>query len=234
MMLAIKRGKKRNQMSVTTTHAFLDEFPIKSNSQHLIIGTIHPHKVDNFEVDFFYGNKNSLWSILSDAFPHLDFTNKENIVNRLDESKTSITDMIRSCDRVNTSITQDKNLYNLRLNTTQIRESLSNSHISKIFFTSRFGKNSAAKLFVDHFNIDYRATWDQADSSFLIPREFFGRELKAYVLFSPSGQANTGIARSAAYLRKQHLYVHQKTPIKAFRIDFYKEKFDFLNSVSGG
>src|SRR5690554_5281558 len=185
-------------MPVTTEHKYISNYPIKLDSKYLIIGTIHPHRTEDFEIDFFYGNKNSLWTILSDAFPNKDFSDKENIVCRLDESKTSITDMIKKCDREDATITQDKELYNLCLNTDQIRNGITNSSITTIFLTSRFGKNNAAKLFVDNFKIRYKATWNEESSSFLIPKEVFGREINAIVLFSPSGQANTGISKSAS------------------------------------
>src|SRR5690606_26179864 len=153
-------------MSITTVHNYLDNYPIKSNSKFLIIGTIHPHKTDNFKIDFFYGNKNSFWSILSEAFPNKDFSDKENILKTLDENNTSITDIIRKCDRANERITQDKELFNICLNTEQIRKGIKDSAITTIYFTSRFGKNNAAKLFVDHFKIRYKDNWNEKNSNF--------------------------------------------------------------------
>lgn len=54
---------------MTTEHQYLDRYPIHADSKLLILGTIHPHNVDDFQVPFFYGNRNSIWNILSDAFP---------------------------------------------------------------------------------------------------------------------------------------------------------------------
>src|SRR5690606_18078002 len=179
----------------------------------LIIGTIHPHKTDDFIIDFFYGNKNSLWSILSNAFPNKNFSSLKHITETLEKSSTAISDMIRKCDRDNDKITQDKDLYNLCLNTKEIREGIKNSSIKTIFLTSRFGKNNAAKLFVDNFNIKYKNSWDEQSSSFVIPKDIFGREIKAIVLFSPSGQANTGISKSLAYKEKRHMYLNKRTPV---------------------
>ena len=187
------------------------------------------HNTDDFDLDFFYGNRNSFWNILAEAFPRLDFSNKENIIQSLDANFTSITDIIKTCDRENQSITRDKDLYNICLNTNQIRDGLINSSISTIYFTSRFGKNNAAKLFVENFNIEYRDSWNDDTNSFTIPKEVFNKEIKAIVLFSPSGQANIGISRSRSYLSKRHLYSHYRTPVQKFKIDFYKEKFNFFN-----
>ena len=215
-------------MAITTEHKFIDKFPIKPESKRLIVGTIHPHKTSDFITDFFYGNKNSLWEILAEAFPHLNFSNKKHIIDTLNANLIAITDIIKTCDRENESITTDEDLYNIEPNTDQIREGLLNSSISTIYFTSRFGKNNAAKLFVKYFKIKYRDTWNDDTSSFIIPKEVFNREIKAIVLFSPSGQANIGISRSKAYLSKKHLYSDNNTPVKKFKIDFYKEKFNFL------
>lgn len=48
-------------MPVTTFHNYIDTYPIRENSTKLIIGTIHPHLVENFNIDFFYGNVGSFW-----------------------------------------------------------------------------------------------------------------------------------------------------------------------------
>jgi hypothetical protein len=217
-------------MQVTTEHKFINKYPINSNSKYLIIGTIHPHRTDDFMIDFFYGNVNSLWSILSEAFPKKDFSNKENIIKRLDESKTSISDIIKKCDRKDASVTKDKDLYNLCFNMDQLRTGIKNSSISKIFLTSRFGKNNAAKLFVDNFKINYKESWNEGSSSFLIPKEIFGREITAIVLFSPSGIANVGISRSRAYTSKRSLYKDKKAPVSEFKVDFYREKFAYFST----
>ena len=216
-------------MAVTTEHKFIDTYLIKRESKYLIIGTIHPHRTDDFEVNFFYGNKNTLWSILSEAFPSRDFSSEKKILETLNNSLTSVTDLIRKCDRENEKITKDKELYNLCLNTNAIREGIKNSSITTIFLTSGFGKNNAAKLFVDNFKIRYKDNFNDTQKSFIIPKEVFGREINAIILLSPSGDAYRGIAGSPGYKEKKHLYENEKTPVKQFRIDFYKERFNHLD-----
>ena len=81
-------------MAVTTEHKFIDTYLIKRESKYLIIGTIHPHRTDDFEVNFFYGNKNTLWSILSEAFPNRDFSSAKKIIETLNNSLTSIMESI--------------------------------------------------------------------------------------------------------------------------------------------
>ena len=58
-------------MKVITRHQHIDLYPIPKDSERLILGTIHPHHHEKFLLPFFYGNKNSIWEILSDAFPGL-------------------------------------------------------------------------------------------------------------------------------------------------------------------
>jgi hypothetical protein len=82
---------------------------------------------------------------------------------------------------------------------------------------------------VDNFNIKYKESWNEESSSFLIPKEIFGREITAVVLFSPSGRATPGISRSRAYSSKRSLYKEKKSPVSEFRIDFYREKFAYIS-----
>ena len=55
---------------MTTTHQYLDKYPISADSEKLIVGTIHPNDHENFEIPFFYGNMTSIWTILSEVFPN--------------------------------------------------------------------------------------------------------------------------------------------------------------------
>ena len=191
-------------MPITTIHNYIDNYPIRKNSTKLIIGTIHPHSVDNFKIDFFYGNVGSFWDILSNAFPSKQFDNIEEIISTLDNFKVSITDIIRQCDRENENVTNDSELYNIIHNGEQIKSGIENSQIDTIYFTSRFGKNNAAKLFVDTFNIKYR--FNKINSEFIIPIEHFGRQIRCVVLYSPSNNANIGISRAEPYLEKRDYY----------------------------
>ena len=213
-------------MNVTTTHNYIDRYKIHEDSTKLIIGTIHPHKIENFRINFFYGKTGIFWDILKDAFPHQKFGNKEEIIETLKYYKISISDIIRQCDRYNANITADSKLYNIIDNSINIEEGLKKSKIDTIYFTSRFGKNNAAKLFIDIFKINYN--FDHYKNEFIISQNYFGREIRAVVLYSPSKISNIGISKSLSYLNKSLYYKQFKTPIKQFKIDFYKEKFDFL------
>ena len=215
-------------MPVTTFHNYIDTYPIRENSTKLIIGTIHPHLVENFNTDFFYGNVGSFWDILSNAFPQRLFGNLEEIIATLENYNVSITDIIRQCDRENENVTADSELYNIVPNGLQIQNGIRNSQIDTIYFTSRFGANNAARLFVNTFNIQHNL--DQLTSEFIIPPNHFGRQIRCVVLYSPSNNANRGIARSTPYLNNLAHFQQFDHPIKQFKIEFYQDKFDFFNN----
>ena len=212
---------------IRTFHQFIHQTNWRASDKYAIIGTIHPHRVDNFDLNFFYGNKGFLWSILGQAFPNLDFTSVESIKDILSRNRIWITDMIEECSRPHEKETRDSHLYDLVLNTKLIEEGLRGSEIHTIFLTSRFERNSAAELFIRAFNLD-RSSWNEELSQFIIPASKFGREIRAVVLFSPSGRANLGISRTKSYLSTKDRYSGEKNPISSFKIDFYREKFGFL------
>lgn len=86
---------------ITTTHQYLDKYPISTDSEKLIVGTIHPHDHNNFIIPFFYGNVTSLWIILSEAFPNelSQPLTLDGILNFLNVKKISVSDTIRKCSR---------------------------------------------------------------------------------------------------------------------------------------
>ena len=212
---------------IRTFHQFIQQTCWKSDDKYAIIGTIHPHRVDDFDLNFFYGNKGFLWSILGQAFPNLDFTTVESIKRILSRNRIWITDMIEECSRPHERETRDSHLYDLKLNTKLIEEGLRGSQIDTIFLTSRFERNNAAELFIRAFGLDL-LSWNEELSQFIIPSSKFGREIRAVVLFSPSGRANLGISRSKSYLASKDRYGQEKNPVALFKIDFYRDKFAFL------
>ena len=212
--------------TIRTKHQYVNTFSYKSNDKYLILGTIHPHRIENFKLDFFYGNQNTIWSIIEKA-TNIPLPDKESIINLLTQNNIWISDMILECSRESDKETADKSLFDLKLNE-QIKEVLKNSTIEKIFFTSAFGKNNAAKLFTDVFNIDYKCTYNEETREFIIPKDVFGREIVGVVLFSPSNIANIGIAKNKVYLSRKRQSGQENLKVNEFKIDFYREKFQFL------
>ena len=125
-----------------TSHRYLTEYPIAADSEKLIVGTIHPHNHEAFEVDFFYGNMGSIWKILSQAFPE-ELANPKDlngILAFLASRKIAVSDTVLECDRQNLTA-RDEDLTNIELNK-GIIEDIKKSNISEILFTSGFDKNN--------------------------------------------------------------------------------------------
>lgn len=221
MLQSIKILQKGIILEVTTVHKFIDKYPIRLDDKSLILGTIHPHMLENFKVDFFYGNKNSLWDILGHA-KNIQLTTLTDITNFLLKNKISISDLVLQCNRKHSGITSDKDLYKLILNK-KIKDEILNSNIETIYFTSAFGKNNAATLFFDMFELEIPQNWK---NTYEMNINFFGKKIKCVILLSPSGASNMGISKSKIYLNNKDKYTTFKTPVKQFKIDFYKEKFE--------
>ena len=211
---------------ILTKHLYISKYPINQSSKSLILGTIHPHNgindIINFKIDFFYGNKNSLWTILSEA-KNIRLDTLDEILDFLLQNKISISDMILECERLNDKVTADKDLQNLVVNQ-NLKNEILKSDIETIYFTSAFNKNNAAKLFFDLFELQNQIpiNWK---NTYEINIDFFGKKIKCVILLSPSGASNIGISKSKIYLDKRKEYIKFKTPVKQFKIDFYKEKF---------
>lgn len=210
-----------------TRHQYLEKYPINSVSEKLIVGTIHPHSHEKFQLPFFYGNKNSLWRILNEAFPHelseTDNLDLAGILNFLSKYKISVSDTICECERI-TNSALDKDLMPTHLNHSII-EDIRQSKITKILFTSGFGKNNAFKLFYENI-LGLKVTPEiKANREIELDKNIFGRSIKLSVLYSPSGAANTGLVKSKTYLANKEKYVNSKKPVHDFKVDYYRQKF---------
>ncbi len=207
-------------MSIVTKHQYIEKYPIKKTDKYLILGTIHPHIVEEFKIDFFYGNVGSFWNILSEACS-MELNELSQILKFLDDHRIGMSDMILSCNRDNISETRDAKLKNLAFNM-DIKQQILNSDISTIFFTSSFNKNNAAKLFCKSFNVSIPKNWRD---NYEFDIQLDNKRLKGIILLSPSGNANRGVANSRLYKNRKSKYINVEHPVKQFKIDFYKTKF---------
>lgn len=208
-----------------TTHQYIDKYPISADSEKLIVGTIHPHNHENFDIQFFYGNVTSLWTILSEAFPN-DLGKPltlDGILKFLKTKRISVSDTIRKCERKSPTAL-DKDLIPIELNE-QIKEDIKNSKIKEILFTSGFGKNNAFKLFyVDLLGLKITKEI-KANRQVILDKSIFGRPIKLTVLYSPSGSSNVGISKSKTYLLDKLKYAKSKRPVYDFKVNYYRELF---------
>ena len=209
-----------------TTHQYLDKYPISTESEKLIVGTIHPHDHSKFIIPFFYGNVTSLWTILSEAFP--DDLNQpltlEGILKFLKTKKISVSDTIRKCDRKNPTAL-DKDLIPIDLNE-QIIEDIKKSKISEILFTSGFGKNNAFKLFYVDILKEKITIEIKEKRGLIFDKKHFGRPIKLTVLYSPAGTANVGLSKSKLYLDNKHKFATSHRPVYDFKVKYYRDNFD--------
>lgn len=213
-------------INMVTHHQYLNKYPISPNSEKLIVGTIHPHHHENFLIPFFYGNKNSIWNILSDAFPNeLEKPlSHEGILNFLALRKIAMSDTILKCERKK-STALDKDLIPIKLNTKLI-DDIKNSNINEILFTSGFGKNSAFRLFYQNI-LGYRITDEiKTKREVFIDENQFGRPIKLTILYSPSGSSNVGLSTSKIYLENKEKYKNSARPVYDFKVDYYRNKFE--------
>lgn len=208
-----------------TTHQYLELYPISLDSKKLIIGTIHPHDHENFEIPFFYGNRSSIWKILSEAFPeelHTPITLK-GVLDFLNIRKISVSDTIRECKRINLTAL-DKDLEPMVLNK-QIVEEIKASNINEILFTSGFLKNNAFKLFYVDI-LGQRITEEIRNKrKVILNKEIFGRPVTLKVLYSPSGSSNLGLSKCRLYMETKSMYKDSHRPVYDFKIDYYRQMF---------
>jgi hypothetical protein len=215
-------GTLNNQM--VTLHKYIDKYPIREESKKLILGTIHPHNTQNFIIPFFYGNRNSIWNLLHDAFLNelgLPLS-LENILSFLDKKQISMSDTIMQCSRIS-STALDSDLIVEKLNPnliTQIRD----SEINHIFCTSGFGKNNAFKLFYqDMLGLKITPEIRKA-REVMLSSSIFGREILVTVLYSPSGSSNISLSKNAEFLKNRNKYTSIR-PVYDFKVDYYRKQF---------
>ena len=204
-----------------TYHQHLELYPILAPSEKLILGTIHPPHIEDFQIPFFYGNKASLWHIFSDAFPELlpKPLCLENVLSFLAIKKIAVSDTIRICSRKKDSAL-DRDLEPIALNMALI-EQIKNSKIKAIYCTSVY----AFKLFYQGI-LGKKITKEilknrQVD----LEEKRFGRKICLYIIYSPSGAANIALASSHLYQSQKEKYKHSKRPIYDFKVDYYKNIF---------
>lgn len=209
---------------IITRHRHLDQYPISKDASKLIVGTIHPHNHDTFQLPFFYGNKNSIWEIFADAFPSLLSRplTVDKILSFLKKKKIAVSDTIVACER-QASTYLDNDLIPTELNTALV-EQIKDSNITDIYFTSGFGKNNAFKLF--YVNILHRRiTPEIRQNRKVVVDDVFGRRVKLHVLYSPSGSANVAWSTSKMYRENAHLYKGSTRPVYDFKVNYYRELF---------
>jgi hypothetical protein len=188
---------------ITTTHQYLDLYPVDPNSEKVIVGTIHPHNTNEFKIPFFYGSKLSLWELLQRASGGEigQPITLSGILQFLRRHKISVSDTVRECRRKSTSWA-DNDLIPTRLNT-ELLQQIRNSKIREVLFMSGFGKTNAFKLFYVDM-LGRKITPEiRLCREVQLEADVLGHSVKLSILYSPSGAANIALAQSAMYRQNQ-------------------------------
>lgn len=207
---------------VITSHEYINKYPIKLTDKYLILGTIHPDSSKSFEIDFFYGHKNTLWSIIGDA-GGIELQDLNQILSFLNQHNIAVSDMILKCGRNNINDTRDADIIPLQYND-GLKEQILKSKIDTIFFTSAFGKNNAAKLFFDRFGMSiFPKPSKKLNENREVKIYLDNKTIRCVVLYSPSNEALIGIAKGKNFKRAKE--INSELTVKQFRVDWYKSNF---------
>lgn len=139
-------------------HPHLHQFDSSNVWKYLIIGTFPPNTAlrQKTYIDYFYGNKGSLWKIIHDIYSDRGYSffggapdeNLAEIKRWQKDYCVGLSDTIVSCERKFSLASNDTDLVNIEYNV-RLRDYLlqNGKHIEKVIFTSSFGKNSAFSNF---------------------------------------------------------------------------------------
>jgi hypothetical protein len=182
---------------------FEEQFPISADTQKLIISNTLLQSLPT--ASNILEAEKSLWKSLQQAFPReLKNPLRERAVKAfMKRRKIALADLSAPDYLVN-AITQ--------------------SNITEILFTSAFGSTSAFSRFYEGLLGQSITRKIRNERQVLLNASFFGRPLKISVLYSTSGNANLGIARSQQFKAMRPQLDHDR-PVHDFRIRSYKKKF---------
>lgn len=203
-------------MPLITQHHFLEEMPLQSDSQALILGTIYPYAsqgTQSFLCQFFYGNKYSLWGLLKKAFPHLPIDAKEEIVcphqaaekikNMLRLYHIAISDTVKVAVRPDYKPSADHFLAGTQYHNELIQQIRQASALKTIFFTGKKVVDIFRSLYVQAMRKEglYRSLlFPQSIGSgeifTLQDTQYLRKELRCILLPSPSPSARRGKSRA--------------------------------------
>ena len=143
-------------MTPRESHPHLHRFDPAKNWQYLIIGTFPPNTAlrEKLYIDYFYGNKGSLWKIIHDIYHHRGYDffsgtpqqNLAGIKRWQNDYCVGLSDTIVSCSRKHPMSSNDADLRNIAYNHDLKKYELRRlPHIRTLIFTSTSGANSAFK-----------------------------------------------------------------------------------------
>jgi hypothetical protein len=211
---------KRNMI-----HPWLSDYPIKPESQYLILGT-HPPMPYNGKLKFYYGNMSEFWRFLDLVYPghnlYLDgFPKTEDIISFLDKIKTSITDIIYKTNLEQFSTDGAIGKINPKELNPFLSKWLKESKVETIYFTSFGGTNSAKNLFKRWYKKEFEKP-SKISKEHVNYVQIFNRKVKLVDLFSPSPTARRSSPRIKEF-KEWRLGKEVDNDFDHFRVDWYKQ-----------
>jgi len=209
-------------------HPWLEKYPIKKGSKHLIIGT-HPPMPYCGKLEFYYGNMSEFWRFLDLVYPgcklYVNGCPKiEDIIKFLKKSNLAITDIVYKTHVAKFSTDKDMGkISNEDLNQ-HLLKWLNESSIKTIYFTSFGGTNSAKNLFKKWYKLNfkleskkYKITTNHLNEIIL-----WNRKIKLIDLFSPSPTARRSSPNIKEF-KEWRLGKVTKIDYDSFRVNWYKK-----------
>lgn len=220
-----------------TTHEFLNELPVDSQTQYLILGTIYPWSptgIDSFSCAFFYGNQYSFWNILKQAFPRLPIDAKndilcpeksvEKIKSLLQKYHIAVSDTVKTAVRPADRPSADIFLQGTQYNEDLIEQIYKAKTLQTIFFTGKKAFDIFRRLYMQSvkkqgFKVSQLFPKNIiSGEKFLLKDNFFlYRDIWCILLPSPSSGAVRGKSRAFIMSGESHY--------PSWRLNFYREAF---------
>ncbi|MBL7873396.1 MAG: hypothetical protein JNM78_17390 [Cyclobacteriaceae bacterium] len=177
---------------------------ISADSQKLIVSNMVLNKKQGISLDI--NAEKSLWRNLQEAFP-------DELKNPI---RPSAVMTFMKCRKIA--------MANLNSPDTLL-DAIAESDISEILFTGSFKEGSLFYRFYASLLGQPITRTIQQQRGVLLDATFFGHPVWLTVLYSGSGNANVGIARSQKFQAIRH-QLDDDRPVHDYRIRSYREKFE--------
>jgi hypothetical protein len=206
-------------------HPWLEKYPIKSKSKYLIIGT-HPPMPYCGKLEYYYGNMSEFWKFLNEVYPGNKLYSNgcpdiKDILNFLDKSKISITDIVYKTNVLEISTDNDMGKLKFDDLNPYLSDWLKASKIDTIYFTSFGGSNSAKNLFKKWYKNTFGKVC-KINNGHINTLNIHGLKISIIDLFSPSPTAR----RSSSRIKEFKIWQQsneKNIKFDDFRVYWYKK-----------
>lgn len=187
-----------------------NNYRIPTDSQKLIVSNVARHI--HPRIDFILETEKLLWKNLQEAFPDelRDPLRLSAIMAFMKRRKIAMADLTAP---------------------DSLLEAIAESAITEILFTGSFSPDSVFCQFYESVLGQTLTRTIRQQRGALLDASFFGRPVWLTVLYSATGNANVGIARSQQFQAIRH-QLDENRPVHDFRLRSYREKFELPSQVN--